>query len=71
MANHKLELNFAASNNERTKVSCECGVACGTVKTGTSLYEILALFSEHITKENDGEDGKVLPLQKRDQDDVP
>ena len=70
MASHVISLNFAGGNNERTRIACECGEICGTVKTGTSLYEILAIFSEHVKEASNGEEGQVLTLRTQDPDAV-
>lgn len=47
-SDHKVSLNFTGSNNEQTKVNCTCGKNCGTVKTGTSIPEILIIHREHL-----------------------
>lgn len=77
MTKHQLTLNFTGNTNEQTKVGCECGEECGTVRTGTKLPEVLALYKKHIAKEprivldRRSNGREVRGLQDEDQDNVP
>lgn len=47
---HAIVLNFVTGNAE-TKIECNCGEHCGTVKTGTRLPEVMELYYKHIKED--------------------